>query len=135
MNKAKKFFAVLIVLLCTLSAGCSVGNGYKTISANDAMKIMQTAGDYIILDVRTQAEFDKKHIPGALLLPIADIREGKFDKIPDKNQMLLLYCWTGRRAEDSAKILAENGYTNVYTFGGLVDWDGALVGADIDDNN
>ncbi len=133
MNAARKIFAVLIMVLMTICSGCSSDGDYKTISANDAVKMMQAEKDYLIVDVRTQEEYDKKHIPGALLVPIADLREGKFDKLPDKNQMLFVYCWTGRRAEDSAKILAENGYTNVYNFGGLVDWNGELVEHEIND--
>ena len=59
-----------------------------------------------------------------LAVPIEDIREGKLDALPDKNQTLLLYCWTGRRSEDSAELLSSYGYKNVYEFGGLVDWTG-----------
>ena len=119
------------MLLMTICAGCSSAGSYKTINATDAVKMMQTEKDYLIIDVRTQEEYDKKHIPGAVLVPIADLREGKFEKLPNKNQTLLIYCWTGRRAEDSAKLLAENGYTKVYTFGGLVEWNGDLEGTEI----
>ncbi len=133
MKHARKTFAVLIALLMTICAGCSSAGSYKTINATDAVKMMETGNNYLIVDVRTQEEYDKKHIPGALLVPIADLREGKFDKLPDKNQTLFVYCWTGRRAEDSAKILAENGYTKVYNFGGLVEWNGELVGNEIND--
>ena len=131
MKSARKTFAVLMLFLFTICAGCSSAGSYKTINATDAVKMMQTEKDYLIIDVRTQEEYDKKHIPGAVLVPIADLREGKFEKLPNKNQTLLIYCWTGRRAEDSAKLLAENGYTKVYTFGGLVEWNGDLEGTEI----
>ena len=86
--------------------------------------------DVIILDVRTQEEYDKKHILNAVLSPIENLKAGDFSKIPDKNKMILVYCWTGRRAEDSVKILVENGYKKVYEFGGLVDWKGEVEGND-----
>ena len=87
--------------------------------------------DAIVLDVRTHEEYERKHIPSALLVPIEELRNGNFSSLPDKNQTILIYCWTGRRAEDAAQILADNDYKNVYEFGGLVDWTGSLSGKDL----
>ena len=130
----KKINRVLILLMFFVAAvfcmGC--GNDYKHINHEEAKQIIKSESNIILLDVRTQEEYDKKHIPGALLLPIADIKEGKFGKLPDKNQKILIYCWTGRRAEDSAKILVENGYTNVYEFGGIINWTGEIEGEEVD---
>ena len=114
---------ILITVLCT---GC--GETYKHISQDEALKMMKAGGDYVIVDVRTKEEYDKRHIPGSILLPITDIKEGKLDILPDKNQTILIYCWTGRRAADSANILYKRGYKNVYEFGGLVDWTGDVEG-------
>lgn len=91
---------------------------------------MKSNPDAIILDVRTKAEFDKKHIPNALSVSVDELRSGDFRKLPDKDAVILIYCWTGRRAEDSAEILIEHGYKKVYEFGGLVDWNGAVEGGD-----
>lgn len=112
-------FAFFALALCT---GC--GKEYQHISHEEAEHMMETCPDCVIVDVRRQDEYDKRHIQGAILVPIEDIREGKLDALPDKNQTLLLYCWTGRRSEDSAELLSSYGYKNVYEFGGLVDWTG-----------
>ena len=122
MLKSKILILSLTILTLLLFVGC--GNNYKHISQEEAIKIMETKKDYIIVDVRRKEEYDKKHIPNAILVPIEDIREGKLDALPDKDKMLMLYCWTGRRAEDAAALLVKYGYTNVYEFGGLINWTG-----------
>ena len=123
-------FACLLAAICT--TGC--GNNYNHISIEEAVNIMQTETNYLIVDVRTKEEYDKKHIKNAILVPIADIREGKLDLLPDKEQILLIYCRTGRRAEDAASLLASRGYTNVYEFGGIVNWTGDVEGNEANEN-
>ena len=118
--------SAIIILLLTFCLGCM--NSYQHLSVEEAMDIMKTQTDYLIVDVRTKEEYEKRHIPNAVLVPIADIKDGKLDALPDKNQMLLIYCWTGRRAQDSAELLTKRGYTNVYEFGGLVNWTGEVEG-------
>lgn len=122
----KKSAAILAaaVFITSLFTGC--GKGYRHISHEEAAKMMEKDKSVIVVDVRGKDEYDKQHIPGAILVPIEDIREGRLDAIPDKNATVLLYCWTGRRSEDSAEMLANYGYKHVYEFGGLVDWDGAV---------
>ena len=117
---------VVTILIVAFCSGCS--DTYKHLSVEEAMNMMKTAKNYIIVDVRSQEEYDKRHIPGALLVPINDLKAGKFDALPDKNQTLMIYCWTGRRAETAAQILIDNGYTNVYELGGLVNWTGETEG-------
>ena len=129
MNLSTKFITALI--FCTiLFTGC--GQSYKNISHEDAVRIMKSGQNAIVVDVRTVDEYEKRHVPGAVLVPIDQIKNGRFDKLPNKDQILLVYCWTGRRAEDAAKILSQNGYKYVYTFGGIVDWEGELEGSEID---
>jgi len=79
--------------------------------------------DVIILDVRTQEEFDEGHIKNAILLPYDEIREKAANILTDKNQTILIYCRTGRRSEIAARELLDIGYTKVYDFGGIVDWE------------
>lgn len=124
---ALKFFA-LIIFAAAIFTGCGVSNAPKHLSGDEAAKIMATEKNFLIVDVRTQEEYDKRHIPNAILVPIEEIRADRLDALPDKNRKLLLYCWTGRRAEDAAKILVDKGYKNVYEFGGLVDWTGVTEG-------
>ena len=126
----KKAFALLMILVVALCTGCG-GENFKRLTQAEAKKMIAANPDAIILDVRTQEEFDKKHIPNALLVPIEDLKAGDFSKLTDKDATILVYCWTGRRAEDAAKILADNGYKNVYDMGGIVDWTGKLEGSEI----
>lgn len=117
-------------VIVALFTGCL--QSYGTIDQNDAQKILADKKDYILLDVRTKTEYDKRHIPNAILLPIEEIKKGNVSALPDKKQKILIYCWTGRRAEDSAEILTKLGYDNIYVIGGLVDWTGAVEGTEVD---
>ena len=128
MKWVKKVFAVVFAAI--FIAGCG-GNAPKHLTQDEAQKIIASNPNAIILDVRTQDEYEKKHIPNALLVPIDDLKAGDFSKLPDKDATILVYCWTGRRAEDAAKILADKGYKNVSDFGGLVDWTGAAEGTEM----
>lgn len=122
---------VAIFFISAMFTGCTPN--YRTISQEKAQEILAGEDDYILIDVRTLSEYEKKHIPGATLLPIEEIRNGSVEKIlPDKKQKILVYCWTGRRAEDSAAILAEMGYSNVISFGGLIEWEGDVEGSEVD---
>ena len=99
---------------------------YIKITPQVAIEMM--SGDVIILDVRTQEEFDEGYIKNAVLLPDYEIRERAAELVPDKNQVILIYCRRGRRSENAAKELLEMGYTNVYDFGGLeTDWTGEVI--------
>lgn len=98
---------------------------YKRITPAQALEMM--GEDVIILDVRTQAEFDEGHIPDALLLPNTDITQRAEEVLPDKDRTILVYCRSGRRSELAAKDLIQMGYTNVYDFGGIIDWPGEVV--------
>ena len=95
---------------------------YVNITAQEAKTIMDTEKGYIILDVRTQEEFDEKHIPGAILIPDYEIKEKAPEMLTDKDQLLLVYCRSGRRSKEAAQALVELGYTNIKEFGGIIDW-------------
>lgn len=126
----RKIFFTATLFLAMLFAGC--GGTSTHLEQDEAKKMMKSRSDILIVDVRTQAEYDKKHIPGAVLVPIEDLKKGDFSALPDKSKILLLYCWTGRRAEDATAILIAHGYTRIYEFGGLVDWDGSVEGEEVE---
>ncbi len=95
---------------------------YMNITAEEAKRIMDTEEGYIILDVRTQEEYDEGHIPGAILIPNTEIEERAEEELTDKDQLILVYCRSGRRSKMAAEILVDLGYTNIREFGGIIDW-------------
>ena len=111
-------------------AGCSSGGGsasYEQISGAEAKSLMDSESGYIIIDARTQSEFDEGHIPGAILIPEYEIAERAESELPDKNQLILVYCRSGRRSKIAAEELVKVGYTNVKEFGGIIDWEYEIV--------
>ena len=101
--------------------------GYEQITQEEAKALMKRSTDYIILDVRRQDEFDAGHIPGAVLVPNESITDTPPAELPDKSQMILIYCRSGNRSKQAAEKLANMGYTNLYEFGGINTWDGTIV--------
>jgi len=95
---------------------------YVNITAEEAKALMDTEEGYIILDVREQDEYDAGHIPGAILIPYTQIEDKADEMLPDKDQLILVYCRSGRRSKIAAEALAELGYTNIREFGGIIDW-------------
>ena len=92
------------------------------ITAQEAKKIMDTEEGYIILDTRSQEEYDEGHIPGAIVIPHDEITNRAEEELPDKDQLLLVYCRSGRRSKLAAEALVKLGYTNIKEFGGIIDW-------------
>ena len=95
---------------------------YMTISPQEAKEMMDAETDYIILDVRTKAEFDQGHIPGAMLLPNENIGKEKPEELPELEKLLFIYCRSGSRSKQAAQKLAALGYQNMYEFGGIISW-------------
>ena len=95
---------------------------YEQITAEDAKKLMDAESDYIIVDARTEEEFAEGHIPGAILIPEYEIADRARAELPDKEQLILVYCRSGRRSKIASQALADLGYTNVKEFGGIIDW-------------
>jgi len=100
---------------------------YKQISAEEAKNIMDSGEKHIILDVREQNEYDAGHIPGAILIPNESIGTERPAELPDLDQVILVYCRSGNRSKQAAQKLFDMGYTNVYEFGGIIDWTGDVV--------
>ena len=125
----KIFWLAGLVFVVLLVAGC--GNDYTHLTEQEAVEMMKNNPGAVIVDTRTPEEYEKKHIPGALLIPVEEIKNGNAEKLlPDKNQVVMLYCRTGRRAVIAAEILVKRGYTKVYEFGGIVDWSGETEGTE-----
>ena len=102
-------------------------NTYRKISMEEAKEIMATENNYIILDVRRQDEYSEGHIPGAICIPNESIGTDEIPELPDKDQLILVYCRSGNRSKQAAQKLVQLGYINVVEFGGIMDWDGEVV--------
>lgn len=95
---------------------------YRSITAQEAKDLMDSETGYLILDVRTQDEYEEGHIMGAVLIPDYEIAERAEKELPDKEQLILVYCRSGRRSKGASAELASMGYKNVREFGGIIDW-------------
>lgn len=100
----------------------SDSSSYQQVDAETAKELMDTEDDYVILDVRTQAEYDEGHIPGAILIPHDTVTTAAEDALPDKDQLILVYCRSGNRSKQASQTLVDLGYTNVVEFGGINSW-------------
>jgi len=116
---------VVVILL----AGCSSQEkkadnsvSVNKITAAEAKAMIEGGGDLVVLDVRTQEEYDEGHLENAVLIPDTEISAKAPTVLADQNQTILVYCRTGRRSAEAAKKLVDIGYTNIYDFGGIVDW-------------
>ena len=114
--------AVMMLTACGQDKENDQGAVYMNITAEEAKQIMDTEEGYIILDVRTQEEYDEGHIPGAIVISHEEIKEKAEEVLPDKDQLILVYCRSGRRSKIAAEALAALGYTNIKEFGGIIDW-------------
>mgnify|MGYP003300786982 CR=1 FL=1 len=92
-----------------------------TITPEEA-KLMMDQGNVTIVDVRRVDEYEAGHIPGAILVPNETILTEAETKLPDKNAVLLIYCRSGRRSAEAAQKLLSLGYSQVYDFGGILNW-------------
>ena len=114
--------AVMTLTACGQDKENDQGAVYVNITAEKAKEIMDTEEGYVILDVREQDEYDAGHISGAILIPYTQIEAKANEMLPDKDQLILVYCRSGRRSKIAAEALAELGYTNIKEFGGILDW-------------
>ena len=122
----KRFLIALLTFALPFGCvGCSDGGSatYEQISGAEAKALMDSESGYVIIDARTQEEYDQGHIPGAILIPEYEIADRAEKELPDKNQLILVYCRSGRRSKIAAEELVKLGYTNVKEFGGIIDWE------------
>ena len=123
--KRLSFLMITAALLC----GCGAPTGtpdYRQISMDEAVELLAKDSGYILLDVRTQSEYDSGHIPGAICLPNESIGGEAPAQLPDKNQTIYVYCRSGNRSKQASAKLAALGYTNVVEFGGINSWPGEV---------
>jgi len=99
----------------------------KTITGDEAKELMDSLDAYVLLDVRTEEEFNEGHIPGAILIPDSSIEENAETLLPDKDATIFVYCRSGRRSALAAETLSSMGYTSIYDFGGIIDWNYDIV--------
>ncbi len=141
--KKNRMINSLILLLGLLLTGCgNAGNDsadvtsenssatYTQISQEEAKEMMGKDDDHIVVDVRRTDEYAAGHIPGAILIPNEEIGTEQPAELPDLDQIILIYCRSGNRSKQASQKLADMGYTNVYEFGGIIDWTGEVVTGD-----
>lgn len=128
-NKIRVAAAAVAALLAALLAACGVSSktSYRQITADEAAQMMQEETGFVLLDVRTQEEYASGHIPGAICIPNETIGSEEIPELPDKDQLILVYCRSGNRSKQASQKLAEQGYTNVVEFGGINGWTGEIV--------
>lgn len=122
----KKLFLLFLAVMLLTACGQDRENVqeavYVNITAEQAKEIMDSQEGYIILDTRTQEEYDEGHIPGAIVISHDEIKQKAESVLTDKNQLILVYCRSGRRSKLAAEDLVALGYTNIKEFGGIIDW-------------
>ncbi|WP_316607024.1 rhodanese-like domain-containing protein [uncultured Ruminococcus sp.] len=133
----KRITALLLSILLILTLGAcgsqnkteptATARTYRQITMDIAKQIIETETGYILLDVRTREEFAEGHIKGAICIPNEEIETADLKELPDKEQLILVYCRSGRRSKEASQKLADRGYLNVAEFGGIIDWPGEVV--------
>ena len=125
----KKIILFLLSLFSLTGCAAPAGStpGYRQITMAEAVAMMAEESDYIILDVRTREEYADKHIPGAICIPNETIGSNNIPELPDKDQLILVYCRSGNRSKQASEKLVALGYTNIVEFGGILDWPGETV--------
>ena len=145
-SKAQRATLAVFAVLCMLLTACGNGTSsserahsevqtttasaaaaYQQITQEKAKEMMQTDDGHVIVDVRRQDEYDSGHIPGAILIPNESIGTEQPKELPDLDQVILIYCRSGRRSKEASQKLADMGYTHIYEFGGIIDWTGEVV--------
>ena len=135
----KKCLWLLILAALLALTGCASGSQiadgggterppvYTQITQEEAAEMMAGDDGHVVVDVRRQDEYAAGHIPGAICIPNESIGDAPPEALPDREQIILVYCRSGRRSKQAAQKLAELGYSRVYEFGGILDWTGDVV--------
>lgn len=125
--KNKKFIIILIIITITIFSFSFVDTkGYKKVSSSVAMQMMENEKKYVLLDVRSFEEYKEGHIKNAISFPLQNIK-GEIKELPNKNELIFVYCRSGNRSREAALRLIKLGYTNVIDIGGINTWNGEIV--------
>lgn len=135
MRKKKNIFRMFLLIVISIGSlgGCiSKEENYENknvvkISSQKAKEIIDSEEDVVILDVRTEEEFNSGHIKDAVLVPVDDIQGKIQEVIENKNSKIMIYCRSGNRSATAAQKMKELGYTNIYDFGGINTWKGEII--------
>ena len=128
MGIIKRLLLFILSLMLLSSCGSAGGHSssYRQISMDEAVKMMRDEKNYIILDVRRPDEYAEGHIPGAINVPNEEIGTAEIAELPDKLQLILVYCRSGRRSKEASEKLVKLGYTNIVEFGGILEYKGEI---------
>ena len=124
----KRILIGLLIAVMLLSISASAERSYQHISVKEAKRILSEEEDYVFVDARPEEYYEDSHIPGAINVPTATIKTGDITELPELDQKIIVYCYTGYRSREAAAALGHLGYTQVFEFGGLIMWTGATVG-------
>lgn len=128
MKKIMLLFFTFSLILLTVACGDTQNQAnYQSITQEDAKQKMDTMTDYVILDVRTEKEYQEGHIPNAICIPNETIDETVKEQLPNLEQTIFVYCRSGNRSKQASEKLAELGYANVFEFGGIQTWEYEIV--------
>jgi len=117
----------LMLTLITSALAAPHTGGFRQVSMQEAIRMMETETGYMILDVRTAEEYASGHIPGAINIPNETIFQDNIPELPDKDQLILVYCRSGNRSKQASAKLSALGYTNIVEFGGIHSWPGEIA--------
>lgn len=122
-----KYILMLAIVIGGLFMFMQNGNANQTMTYQELQNKLNAKENFVLLDVRTQEEFNAGHIPTAILLPYDEINLKAATVLPDKEKEIVVYCRSGRRSAIAKKALVELGYKDVKDFGGISRWQGELV--------
>lgn len=125
-----RWISKILAIFTGSSRAGKPSTSFRQIHADEAAAMMEREQGYIILDVRRRDEYAVRHIPNALNIPNESIRKNEIPELPDKNQLIFVYCQSGARSKEASKKLAKLGYTNIVNFGGIRDWKGKKMETD-----
>lgn len=126
-NKVMSVIALSALLITGCGSKEPAKAGYTQITQEEAVRMMAEDDGHVIVDVRREDEYESGHIPGAILIPNESITDKEPEQLPDKDQIILIYCRSGRRSKEASQKLSDMGYTRIYEFGGINDWTGETV--------
>ena len=133
VTRNNRWLVVSVLVLTLLVLGACGKNKdkkekvlYNQITMDQAKKMIKVDDGHVIVDVREQKEYDEGHIPKAINIPSDSIGTEKPSQLPDTDQVILIYCRSGKKSKEVAMKLYKMGYTNIYEFEAFIDWDGEI---------